>query len=428
MTLRLIFSLLAVAFLYGSSPLMAQKARFKNAKASCQKTRLPSNYVEPENRTYDLFVKGQYSDNVEAYNKGIYGWTLDTESPNVEAVLSLYGFEVNPAKRASQKKQTKDKEGNVTASWTEYTYSGSATGYGTLYVYGQNNPFKYEKPDAEKSKAELAREAQEAEKKKELEANPFLSADDVADSEDAGESDISEDTGLDNAMLPLVSTVKLNIGKSVKTKPNRSISKAYEDYRNNHRPKLYSLKNSYPNASYNKAISNLNARYGYSPVKYTVWLKNMRSDKHPEFKMWNDATAAAQTLFKSMRYNKSIDATQGKFTPIVGYFTDKVAAIDDKDRKQKNMKKAAFTNATNLLFYLDQHDELIALCEQYADSKYVGKAAKKMMSTAHRQKALLAFHKMATCHVEKAADIEEGDIEIEEVETEAEPEAEGSNR
>ena len=406
------YVLVVCALLCGTS-LMAQKAKFKNTKATCQKTRLPTNYVDPADRTYDLYVKGTYSENVEAYTKGIYGWKLNSEQPAMEAVISLYGFQVNPSKRSSEKKQTKDKEGNVTKSWTEYTYSGSARGKGTLYIYGQSNPFEYNKRDDAKSKAELAREEQEAAKKKELEANPFLSADDVADSEDAGESDIGEDSGLDDAMLPLVKTVGLDVTKSVKTAAYKSSSKAYEDYRNNQRPKLSSLRSSYPNASYNKALNALNAAYGYSPVNYSIYLKKMKSDKHPDFQMWNDATQAAQTLFKPVRYNKSIAGTQEKFAPIIEFFKGKEESIDDKDRKGKGLKKAAFNNVTNILFYLDKHDELIAYCESKLDSKFLDKAAKKMMNKAHRQQALMAFHKVESCHLETLEDSDDEDIESE---------------
>ena len=424
MTVRTIL-LLFVCALFGAAPLSAQKAKFKNYKATCQKTRLPQNYVAPENRTYDVYVKGSYSADVEAYNRVLHGWTVTNENPNLEAVVSLYGFRVAPAKRTSQKKQTKDKEGNVTASWTEYTYTGSAEGKGTLYVYGDTNPFKYEKMDEDKSKAELAREAKAAEEKEKLAANPFLSAEDADDSGDEGEDDISEDSGLDNAMLPLNATVKLDVAKSVSSRANRSSSKAYADYRDNYRPKLYELKNTYPRTAYNKAMNNLNARYGYSPVNYTVWLKNMKSDKHPDYQMWNDACSAAKALFKPFKYNKSIADAQGKFEPIVAYFVEKTASISDKDRKGKKLKEAAFNNATNILFYLDQYDEVMALCDEYADSKFLDKEAKKMRRKAHKQKSLMEFHQLSSCHMENMSDADESAVESEEEEAAPETEAEG---
>ena len=151
--------LLLFCCFFGSNIALAQKAKFKNLRANCQKTRLPQNYIEQENRTYSLYKKGAYSDNIEVYDRGIYGWTLDANSPKLEAVISVYGFRIAAAKRTSEKKVSKNKEGEVTKRWTEYKYAGSATGKGTLYMYGENNPFVYKKVNAKKTKSELQREA-----------------------------------------------------------------------------------------------------------------------------------------------------------------------------------------------------------------------------------------------------------------------------
>ena len=410
------FLLLIFCCFFGSNIMLAQKAKFKNLRATCQKARLPQNYVEPENRTYDLYKKGYYSQSVEIHNKGIYGWTLTQNNPNLEAVVSVYGFRINPATRSSQKKEKKDKDGNVTDRWTEYTYSGSAKGKGTLYIYGESNPFKYEKKKSEKSKAELKREAQAEAKKKDLEDNPFLSSEDVAEAEDEGESDIREDSGLDNAVLPLVKTVNLDISESTSTSAHRSSSSAYKDYQQNHKPKLYDFRDRYPNRAYNKAMNTLNYEYGYSPVNYRIWLKKMKTEKHPEFKTWNDACQAAETLFKTFKYNKSIEGSQVKFDAIIGYFNKQVESISDSDRKAKKMKSAAFNNLINIMYYLDRYEEVITLCQKYKDSKILDKAAKKMLNKSNRQVALMAFHKVNSCHLEEMSDIAEGDIETEEEE------------
>lgn len=409
--------LLLVCCFLGSNVAFAQKAKFKNMRANCQKTRLPQNYIQPENRTYSLYKKGAYSENIEVYDRGIYGWTLDQESPKMEAVISVYGFRISPSKRSSEKKVKKNKDGEVTERYTEYTYSGSATGKGTLYIYGESNAFVYKKVNAKKSKAEIQREEAAAAKQKELEDNPFLSAADVGDAgeEDAGESDINEDTGLDNAVLSLTERVSLDIDSNVKTKVYRSLSAAYKDYVEVQKPKLYDFRDRYPERAYNKAMNSLNAKYGYSPVDYKVWLRKMKTEKHPEYKMWNNATQAAQTLFKSFKYNKSIEASQAKFDPIISYFNEQVAKIDDKDKKGKKMKKAAFENLSNIMYYLERHEELIALCKKYQSSKILDKDAEKMLNKSDRQIALLAFHKVESCHLTKMADVE-GTIESQEEE------------
>lgn len=289
-------------------------------------------------------------------------------------------------------------------------------------MYGVSNPFVYEKINVAKTKGELKREetakaAKEA-KAKELADNPFLSAEDAVDASesDAGESDISEDSGLDNAVLTLVDRTDLDIEKSVTTKVFRSSSAAYKDYLNVQKPRLYDFKDNYPVSAYNKAMNKLNYEYGYSPINYTIWMKKMKSEKHPEYKMWNQACTAAQTMFKGFRYNKSIDDTQAKFDPIISYFNKQFSQIDDKDRKGKKMKKAAFENLTNIMYYLERHEELISLCKKYGESKILDKSADRMLNKSDRQIALMAFHSVESCHLIQMADIEEGGIESEEEE------------
>jgi hypothetical protein len=408
---KLCLLLVIGCFFFTSNSVYAQKAKFKNKRVTVQKTRLPTNYIELENRTYDLYVKGAYATNIEAHDKGIYGWSLDQENPDLEAAVSIYGFRIGSPTVTTEKKESKNKEGKVTDRWTEYTYHGKAEGKGTLYLYGASNPFQYKKKNAKKSKYEEKKEAEAAAQKKALEENSFLSADDV---EEAEESDISEDTGLDGAQLPLIERVDLDIETTVKTKAYRSSSAAYKEYRETQKPKLYDFRSSYPGQAYNKAISTLNYRYGYSPVNYKVWMKSMKSEKHPDYKKWNDAVTATGMLFKVFKYNKSIDANQSKFDPIIKYFSAKVDGIDDKDKKGKKMKKAAFNNLTNLLFYLDRYEAVITVCKNNLESKILDKSAKRMMEKAERQVALLAFHKVESCHLESSFEIDESEIESEE--------------
>ena len=224
-------------------------------------------------------------------------------------------------------------------------------------------------------------------------------------------------------MLPLVATVKVNVSKGVSTRPNRSITKAYEDYKKNKRPQLAALRNTYAASAYNKAMNDLNARFGYSPTKYTVWMKEMRSDKHPEFEMWNNACMAAKTLLSNMRYNKSITDIQSKCEPIVGYFQKIYEGIPEKDRKQKGLKKAAYNNMINLMYHLDQMNEVVALCESMREDKVLGKSSKKMLSKAYRKQALMAFHNVETCHMEEMADVDEADAAADAEEEEEAPEA-----
>ena len=95
-----LYFIFILCFLLGSNVLNAQKAKFKNKSAIVQKTRLPTNYTAPENRTYDLYTKGAYSTNVDVHEKGIYGWTLNQKNPTLKGVISIYGFSMGTAQKS----------------------------------------------------------------------------------------------------------------------------------------------------------------------------------------------------------------------------------------------------------------------------------------------------------------------------------------
>ena len=388
----------------------AQKAKFKNERATCQKIRLPGRYVEPEDRVYAMHLKGAYAELLEPYSEGLHGWSVDVDNPQIEAVVSIYGYTRYPAKKIAEKREKRDKDGNVTDRWTEYAYEGSAVGKATLYVYGESAVFDYtyEADEAEVSKKRAEKEAEE---KAELEANPFLSEEDLEEIDDEGESDISEDSGLDNATLPIAEEVPLDVGMTVRTGWHLSSYAAYEAYREREVAKLQDFRTAYPAQAYKKAIGRLNAVYGYSPVNHTLWLRAMKSDKHPDYEMWNNACQAAEKLLGTFEYNESIAAQQAKFDPIVGYFRDQLESTSEGDKKAKKLRKAAFTNLSSIMYYLDRYEDVVALCDEYGDSKLLDGPAKRMRRDADRQAALLAFHGVESRHFDGMQDLDAGSIE-----------------
>ncbi len=401
--------LLLVVLLSMGTGLHAQKAKFKNRACTVQQARLPLNLTQPEQRTYDIVAKGRYASNVDAHGKRLYGWRKDTENPNVKAVVSLYGYSVASPKKHSEKKQTKDKEGNVTKTWTEYWYTSSSTGKGTLYIYGLSNPFEYKSKRKKKSKAQERADAAAAAKKEDLADNPFLTDDVIAEAE---ESDEGADEGLADAELNLVKTINLDKKMNVSTGRHRSSSAAYKDYTDNQRPKLNNQRTAYPGQVYKSAMNSLNAQYGFAPVNNRFYLKHMKTEKHKEYKTWNDACQAVETIFKTFSYNEQIDPA--KFDPIVSYFEGQVNSIPANDKKAKNHRKAAYENLLNVLYYLDRHDDVIAWSEKFMEDKKLDNVAKRMVNKSDRTKALLAFHGMESCHFETDEVVDAEDIEVSE--------------
>ena len=395
------------SFAYG------QKAKFRNDICVVQKVRLPINYTEPQERTYHVTTKGAYADNIDPTEKKIYGWTLTEDSPQVKAVVNVYNVSTKSPQKQSEKKEKKDKAGKVT-KWTEYHYTNSSTGKGTMLVYGLSNPFKFEvkKSEKEKSKYQKKQEAKAEEKKKDLEDNPFLTADVI---EEAAENDITDDGGMETSDLPFVDRISLDKTKRVKTGNFRKSSLAYKEYQNKQHEELQVFGNSYPERAYNTAMHNLNVLYGFTPVNSRFYLKRMKSKKHPELKMWNDACQAAETMFKTFSYNESIDDKQKKFDPIIKYFASQVDKIKKDDKKQRKMRKAALSNLLNILYYLDRHESVVDIASKHVETKKIGKMSKRMKEKAQKQFAHLAFHKMTSCHIESTEEINADEIESEEL-------------
>ncbi len=385
----------------------AQKAKFKKKVCSVQKAGLPENLIDSDARTYNVLVKGAYAANAEGVETRLYGWEKDQDNPTAKAVVSIYGFRIGRLQKSSQKKEKKDKDGKVTDKWTEYSYSNTATGLATLYVYGPENKFDYKSKKTDSKQKEKA-EAKAEEEKAALEANPFLSSDDVEEAE--AEEDIGVDEGLADSELPLYTKINVNRTKEISTRNYRKSSDAYNEYKNKV-DQLYDFKYAYPEAALKSAMSSFNSIYGFKPLLDRFYLSEMKSDKHPEYQTWNDAVEATKTLFKTFKFNKSIDEKVKKFDPIVEYFMGQFKSIDAKDKKQKKIRRAAFTNALEILNSLDRHDDAIAICEEYMDDKKLNGVAKRIKNRSEKTKAHLAFLQMSQRHIDSDEEILEGDLE-----------------
>lgn len=406
--------LLTIICCVTANDLSAQKAKFKSDICSVQKAKLPTHYSAADQRGYDVAVRGRYGEGIDPHAKKVYGWTIDGDNPNVKAIVNIYGYSINTPQKHSEKKQKKDKDGKVIKTWTEYWYTNSAVGRGKMSVYGINEPFEYTSKTTEKKKNKKVNkwveklEAKAEEQRKDLADNPFLNREVIAEAE-ATDSRI-DDSPVD-VNLDLVDVFPLDKVLEVKTGRHKSPTAAYNDYLKNQKDRLVAYHDAFAEDIYKTAVYNLNALYGFTPVNNRFYLKKMKGDSHPDLKQWNDACQATETIFKTFLYNKSIEEYQQQFDPIIEYFDAQVKAIPEGDKKRNKQKKAAFRNLQNILYYLDRQDAVIALSNEYLDSKKLDRIAKRMLKKAERQKAHLTFHKMSSCHINSDEVVDADDIE-----------------
>ncbi len=395
------------------SDTQAQNANIGSKACYVQKAGLPINYTDADARYYSLVTKGSYAYGLDNENKRLFGWQVDEVNPVIKAVVSLYGFSVNSPKRQSKKVEKKDKDGKVISSYTEYWYEGRAVGNGTLYIYGHQNEFSYSTKTPKAKKGPTKAELRAEEEQKKLEDNPFLTEEVI---DDLGSSEIEEDSGLEGLELPLARRINIDKVKTMSSNKFKSGYAALQDYRTRVYPALSDFRAAYPQGAYNNAINALNRQYGFAPNKSIFRLKTIKNDKHPESKLWNNATDAAIQIFKLVRFNKPVAKQKSSMMAIIDYFVTQVERNSEDDKKQRKVKKAALENLMNIYYFLDMHDEVLAIAGKHLESKKLGKMAERMEAKSKRQSAHLAFLKMNSAHLDDdTMEFDEGDIvELEE--------------
>ncbi len=411
---RTIFTLAILFFLTTTS--YSQKVKFDKIRCSAQKCNLPIQRVAPENRTYSIEKKGLYSHYIDPQAGRLYGWERVNSNPQVYGVVSLYGFSFGRANVKSQKKEKKDKEGNVTETYTEYWYEVTSKGRATLYVYGPQDPFNYKKNEKDPSK-QSKREKERAEADAaaaEAEANnPFLKDVDV---EPAGDDEEGVDEGAANIELELVKRVNIDQVQSFRSAKKRSKKAAYEDLNNNIRDEQYNFKEAYPAAAFRDGMRRFNNEYGFRPIKSNFLLQNIKSGDIREVDVWNDAVDASKKIMSSLRFNTDITQTQEDMKPILDFFQSIMSKYSMEDKKERKVAKAAFENIVLLQGYLDMHAENLALSNKYIDDKKLDKICKKTIRKTERTMAHLEFLNMTSRHVPSSVDEgEDEDIEEEEI-------------
>ena len=149
----------------------------------------------------------------------------------------------------------------------------------------------------------------------------------------------------------------------------------------------------------------------------------MKTEKHPEYKTWNDAVEATHTIFKTVKFNKPISEQQKQFDPVIAYFGNQLESLSPKDKKAKKHRKAALGNLVQILEALDRHDEAMEWCNKYMKDKKLDKIAKRNMAACEKTKAHLAFMKMESRHIDTNDEVSEDNFEKSEL---AEDEDEGN--
>ncbi|MFZ1705608.1 MAG: hypothetical protein WAT79_14760 [Saprospiraceae bacterium] len=376
-------------FLFITFVIHGQKVDIDNVYLNISNCSLPINYIEPELRTYAVFLSGNSKfvgvDKEEQIK--IFGWTKVSDESNstLDIKVDIGYFNYGSPNSSSRVEEKKDKDGKVTGRVTHYKTTVANYSRGSMKIIGITNPLPPKVVSTKESKSDKKNK----EKEQKLASNPFLQNVDLNST-----SPQSSDTKEEVYSYSLDKEYVFDSGE------HSTPSAAYKRYADNAGNIRNENENDFRN-NYTKWINNYNNKYyGYAPVNNYVRFKKLDSKKHPEFIMFENAVAAMKEVFGKMRYNKPIDEIQNDLLPLVNYF-DEVSrkyAGDDKDNIK--LRAACLYNLARINQYLDHHDRVIELAGQFATfSKRDAKASEKFIEDSQELKRTLAFHKMTSRHI-----------------------------
>ncbi|MFK7809838.1 MAG: hypothetical protein AB8F74_18675 [Saprospiraceae bacterium] len=373
-------SLFTLLLLLCFSMVYGQKVKTKNTRIPIEFASMPIHKTSPDARTYSLEVEGNYKFDTQEIGDALNlrGWTYAEEGGAVVARIDVDNFIQGRSDYTREKKQSKNKEGKVTATWYEYTYSSTNTGLGSLKVFGPADPYK---APVKKTKSSERIAKKKAEEKKKKDDNPFLKGVDLEESND----DAANEAGL-------VARYDLTQRYTVTGKTTKDLKSARSSYNNVANEAYAKQLDRYAN----KVISNtnfyLNKTYGYNKRVERAKFKTLSSKKHPEYEMYNQATDALKAIFATKKFNKPTDEVITSMEPLIGYFKSITEKYSKDDKHQKRLKAASLYNLAQIYYYLDMPDKVMEVGNEYIAWDHDVKIGKNFIEKAKSLKHLLAFH------------------------------------
>jgi hypothetical protein len=376
------------AFLFITSAAYTQKVDIDNFRIYINKASLPSNYIPSEKRKYSLNVTGTGNDGTIENNVFIAGWDQVNENPTLEIAINLDPLVMGNSTSRTEKEEKKDKDGKVLSTTTYYIVSSTNSGRGSMKILGPKN----EMPRKLSKKQEEKQAKKEQEEKAKRESNPFLKNVDASNTNDETMTDAKSNK-------QLAYRVSLDHSYTYSSSKNTSSTNATREWQNNSRGQYENHRNQFVKDAIGSANSTLIAAYGYEPYTHWVKFKELDSEKHPEFTMYDNATTALKAIFKDMRYNKPNEEIEQNLKPIIQYFDDVTKKYTKDDKYEKRLRAATMYNLVKIFQYLDRHDKAIEICNQMITLDLEKGDAEDLKEDSEKIKMELAFHNMTSRHI-----------------------------
>ena len=353
----------------------AQRTNIGNDHVNLGIIQLPTNYVTPEQRVYQV---------VGASEIEIDGWETG-ENPSIRVVVQQPLMTMGEGSLVTNDHVTKNKEGKVTSTYKTYYVNSTNRGSRKYSIEGVKNEFVYEEPEEDK-KDQVDNEGENKE-----EENPFLANTDI--DPDSAALEIAVD------LSKVVYTRAVSQTYTHKTSEGRSSSTAWSSFRNNQRTVFYNHRGEFRTYSTREIGRAVNSLYGYSPSEEGLTIKVIKNDKHPETEKFNQAGSALKQLIGSIGATTDVIGMASQFDLLINYYSDLVKNADTKDKNSVKIMHASLYNLAVIAYALDRHEDCIAYCDQYMEDAGNERPGRLLKRESTRLKALLEFHHMTQRHM-----------------------------
>lgn len=365
-----------------------QRVDIDNKRMSVEFAKCPTHYVPEDQRTFVVELVGSSGIDPEFFYDQIFinGWEQVDEDANAKIKVSAGSVGLTDPQEVKRVDEKKDKEGNVTSRTNYYKWTQGGVGKAAGYVYGPENKMaisKWEKKQAAKAAEEAA------EKKEEVNSNPFLSGTSAGEElEDAAE-------GSDR-----IAFGDLTRTYSYETSEYTSSTKARTALLNLTNSKLSAFRADYPNDLVNSTNNFINGVYGFSKGSDYVKFKVLDSKKHPENEMYNQATDAMFKILETKKWNEPMESLVSDLAPIIEYFEGVKGKYSSDDKQDVKLKSATMWNLATLYYYLDMPDKTTAIGQEFVRWGEDEKDGEEFIEMGDSLTELLSFHNITQrCYV-----------------------------
>lgn len=375
--MKRIFALIFATLI--SSFLIAQKVDIDNFRVDMEVANLPEKYIEEDKRTYSVQVQGSNPDALKKENFKLYGYKQVEKDGTLKIVISVGELIPGVPSQSTRTVENKDKNGKVTSKTHYYTYSGTNSSNCTVTIYG---PMSQKEIDEEIAKDKKDKPAE----------NPFL--------KNASNSAPAADSKEESEKYKKIKFSFLNTSYEHTGSESTSATVALNSYNAGSGVAFTNHVKRMPDDAMSQSQSIANKIFGFFPYKLSYQkMKILDSDKHPEYKTFQQATEASKVIFKNFKYNSDIEAFRKDFAPILDYFTALEGKLGSTEKNDRKLKAAALYNIAMINFSLDNFAESEKACKKMIAIDQDKGDAEDILEKIKEVTVEMAKHKMITRHI-----------------------------